>query len=55
MDSNDKNISPVDPLPPSYLSGLVMYYPGVQMNSVRVSSVHANMFMRAMLEIETVA
>ncbi len=37
MDGNNKNISPVDPLPP-YLSGLVMYCPGV----------HANMFMRAM-------
>ena len=36
MDSNNKNISPVDPLPPSNLSGLVMYCPGVC-----VSSVHA--------------
>jgi len=35
MDSNDKNISPVVPLPP-YLSGLVMYCPGVQANSVHV-------------------
>jgi hypothetical protein len=38
MDSNNKNISPVNPLPPSNLSEMVMYYPGVQMNSVRVSS-----------------
>jgi hypothetical protein len=29
MDSNDKNISPVDPLPPLNLSGLVMYCPSV--------------------------
>ncbi len=34
MDGNDKNISPVDPLPPSNLSGLVMYCPSVQANSV---------------------
>ena len=33
MDSNDKNISPVDPLPP-YLSVALMYCPGVQANSV---------------------
>jgi len=33
MDGNDKNISPVDPLPP-YLSAALMYCPGVQANSV---------------------
>jgi hypothetical protein len=33
MDSNDKNISPVDPLPP-YLSVALMYCPGVHANSV---------------------
>ena len=38
MDSNDKNIFRVDPLPPSNLSGLVMYCPGVRLCSVRVSS-----------------
>jgi hypothetical protein len=36
MDSNDKNISPVDPLPPSYLSAALMYCPGVHANSVHV-------------------
>jgi hypothetical protein len=34
MDGNDKNISPVDPLPPSYLSVALMICPGAQANSV---------------------
>jgi hypothetical protein len=34
MDSNDRNNSLVDPLPPSYLSVALMYCPGVQANSV---------------------
>jgi len=33
MDSNDKKLSPVDPLPP-YLSVALMYFPSVQANSV---------------------
>jgi hypothetical protein len=36
MDGNNKNILPVDPLPPSYLSGLVMYCPSVRLCSVHV-------------------
>jgi hypothetical protein len=35
MDSNDKNISLVDPLPP-YLSVALMICPGVHANSVHV-------------------
>jgi hypothetical protein len=38
MDGNNKNISPVDPLPPSYLSVVLMYCPNVQANSVHVIS-----------------
>jgi hypothetical protein len=34
MDGNNKNISPVDPLPPLYLSVALMYCPGVHANSV---------------------
>ena len=34
MDSNNKNNFRLNPLPPSYLSGLVMYCPSVQANSV---------------------
>jgi|688.fasta_scaffold327066_4 hypothetical protein len=34
MDGNNKKLSPVDPLPPSYLSVALMICPGVQANSV---------------------
>jgi hypothetical protein len=34
MDSNDKKLSLVDPLPPSNLSVALMICPGVQANSV---------------------
>ena len=51
MDSNDKKLSLVDPLPPSNLSVALMICPGVQANSVHACNAgNANACLNRALE-----